>query len=337
MAGKINIERVEETDEIPDRPIMDKTEPVPYDPVPRENISVTLPISILGRKDKPKATLTLVVSDLHAGDSDFLPGTFQSCIENTKKLLRHLTDRFVIENFILVLNGDIVSGRDVYRYQQLRNIIQRGHWQVELATQITREMIASLNEIKPIDKTFVLKGNHENLGENYMIYLTNYLPNTWYTGHYKVLNIAHPIGNYNVLFTHGFGRSEYYPVGYGVVRDCWKAFNQYRTKGVQIEEICVGHTHWLQPRLYLEGLTFNVTGGFQRWEKTISQRPSGFLLLLHTEGETSVTGIRADPVIEADEQSAGDLEFTNLEFYSKKLRAALAHLKRKNQPEEIVI
>lgn len=336
MASKIELVAVEEDDHT-DRPKVDVSKPAKYDPIDREDISVTLPLTAIESDTKPEATLTLVVSDLHIGDSDFLPDTFMSCVDKTKRLVKYLNDQFDIKNFLLVLNGDIVSGRDVYRYQRLRTLVQRGHWQVELATQITRELVNAISNARPIDKTFVLKGNHESLGENYMIYLTNYLPNTWYAGHYKVLNIAHPIGNYNVLFTHGFGRSEYYPVGYGVVRDCWKAFNQYRTKGIQIEEICVAHTHWLQPRLYLEGLTFNVTGGFQRWEKTISQRPSGFLLMIHTQGETSVTGVRSDPVTEAREQSASDLEFINLEFYSKKLRDALAHLRAKKQPDEVVM
>ncbi len=326
-------------EEFTNKPKIDKTQPPAYAPVAREDISVSLPLSTLIRKDdtKQEATVTLVISDMHIGDSDFLPNTFLSCIDNIKLAMTKLSKIFDIKNFILVLNGDIVSGRDVYRNQHLRNLVQRGHWQIELGAHMIREVHEAVQDIVPINKTFVLKGNHENLGENYMIYLSNYLKNTWYAGHSKVLNIGHPIGQYNVLFTHGFGRSEYYPVSYGVIRDCWKTFNQYRTTGVQIEEICVGHTHWLQPRLYLEGLTFNVTGGFQRWEKTISQRPSGFLLMLHTDGETSVTGIRADPEIEAREQSAGDLEFTNLEFYSKKLREALIHVKQKETPLEVVL
>lgn len=339
MVSEIKIDPVEESIHPIDslKPLIDKTEPIKYGPVPRKDVSVTIPSSALGSTQKLEATLTLVLSDTHVGDSDFLPKTFTSCIEETKRVVEALANHFLIRNFILILNGDIVSGRQVYRYQYLRNLVQRGHWQIELGAQLIRELVETLNSVCPINKTFVLKGNHEGLGENYMIYLTNYLPNTWYAGHYKVINIAHPIGNYNVLFTHGFSNSDYYPVPYAVVRDCWKAFNQFRSKGIWIEEICTGHTHWLQPRLYLEGLTFNVTGGFQRWEKTISQRPSGVLLFVHVAGETSVTGIKPDPTIQSKEEGASDLEFTNLEFYSRKLRDAITYLKYKDQPEEIVL
>jgi len=153
-----------------------------------------------------------------------------------------LSKRFNIKNFNIVLNGDMVSGREVYRYQYLRNIIQRGHWQVELAAHLTRELVNKVGRTIPVNKIFVIKGNHENRAENYPIYLTHYLPNVWYAGHNKVLNIAYPIGNYNVLFTHGFGGNSYYPVSLSLVRDCWKAMAQYRLKNIQIEEIACGHS-----------------------------------------------------------------------------------------------
>jgi len=336
MASEVNIEPVDE-DSYPDRPKIDRSSPVQYKYIPREDISISLPLNTIGNTEKQEATVTLVVSDIHAGDSDFLPRTWSSCVDNTVHVMTKLVQKFDIKNFLLVLNGDVVSGRDVYRYQHLRNLVQRGHWQIELAAQLIRDLKQALAKVRPIEKTFILKGNHENLAENYMIYLTNYMEDTWYAGHYKVLNIGYPIGDYNVLFTHGFGGSSYYPVSYEVIRDCWKAFNQYKAKGVQIEEIALGHFHWLQPRLFLEGLTISVTGGFQRWEKTISQRPSGFLLFIHSQGETSVTGIRPDPEIEADELTASDLEFTNLDFYSQKLTEAIAYLKGKEQPREVVL
>jgi len=667
LVSEINLEPVDEKEEL--RIKIDSGRPVEYEPVNREDINITLPISVIGDAERKKATLTLVVSDTHLGDSNHLPKTFWSCVENTKSVVSKLSEKFDIVNFIMVLNGDLVAGKDVFRYQQFRNLVQRGHWQTEIAAQVIRELKKSIAEIEPIRKTFIIKGNHEDIADNYMIYLTNYLDDTWYAGHYKVLNIAYPIGNYNVLFTHGSGKSAYYPVSYEMIRDCWKAFNQYKAKGVQIEEVCVGHsipgyrnvvirdnnqiklvpiedappvfqtividqgttkwedaylyfhpyqgtmiratsecgeievttgqsvfvyennemivkkgrdleigdrlihlkhvpatnvdtsisaeeawilgfycadgwssfykdgpsstysigfsnsnrkwiervrdyyqvhnppkfksersitltkdglyqlqvyskpvfsrvtnlcskgaknkkvptaifnsptevrsafldgyycgdgdkssssyrwgssssqlfdgvltlikmqtsdkqftkftrdsnrtdhyrgrwiklinktqiedcgnfytspiknieyfdydgmvydlevignpmffdakgmtllhnTHWLQPRLYLEGLTFNVCGGFQIWEKTISQRPSGFLLFIHTCDETSVTGIRPDPEIEIEEQTAVDLEFTNYDYYGQKLRNALRYVKDRPSPDEVVI
>lgn len=335
MANEIEIKGVEGKPEYLAKPPVDDQLPKSYQPNFINNVCIPIPISCITSDEVKDATLTLVMSDLHAGDSDFLPRTLASTVENLKFLLDILAKKFNIKNFIIVLNGDMVSGREVYRYQHLRNIIQRGHWQVELAAQITKDIIHDIDTIIPVSKTFVIRGNHENRAENYSIYLTKFLDNVWYAGHHKVLNIAYPIGDYNVLFTHGMGSNAYYPVSYGMVRDCWKAFNQYRLRKIHIEEIAVGHTHWLQPRLELEGLTFNVTGGFQRWEKTISQRPAGMLLFLHVDGSTSVIPVKPDPVVENEEKAQTDLEFTNMAYYSKVLNKAIEKYSKK--PEEIVL
>ena len=168
-----------------------------------------------------------------------------------------------------------------------------------------------------------------------MIFLSNSLKNTYYVGKAKVINIADPIGHYNVMFTHGTGSNAYFPVSYKTIRDFWKARNQYKFRDIEIEEFSIGHTHWLQPRMHLEGLKISVTGGFQRWEYSIAQRPSGVLLYVYVNGETSVTGIRPDQAVEASETQDEALEYKNMAYYSRKLSEAYGHLREK--PKALVL
>jgi len=296
---------------------------VKYTPSKHQDINIVLPIKCLNNNKKLNATLTLVFSDLHLGHSDFLPNTFYSCIENVKRVLKTLKKKFNIKRFILVGNGDLVSGREVYRFQVLQNLLQRGHWQVFLAEKILKELIDDLNSIIPISSVYLCKGTHESLSENYLLYLKKALLSlgidTHYLSHAKILNIAEPIGNYNVLFTHGKGKSDYYPISYAMIRDLWKTISGYKSRDIPIERVCVGHSHWLTTNLILEGIVLDETGGFQRWEYTISQRPCGMILYFYCNNEVSAIPIRPDFEIEDLEKHESALEYKNLKFYGKKL------------------
>jgi len=326
---EIKLERVDFDFTRPPR--IDPDEEVSYAEIRRSQLDLTLPLSCLDAVGE-EATVTLVASDFHLGHCDFLPETYHSCLARTQVILTWITKKFDVVKFNLLLNGDMVSGQEIYKYQQFDNLLQRGQWQVELAKRVTEGMVRSLSQVRKLDKIFLIRGTHEHLGQDYARYLTYSLPNAYYAGTWKIINIAHPIGKYNILFTHGFGSSSYYPVSYSLIRDCWKALLQGKKRGIPVEEIVVAHSHWLQPRLTLEGLTFSVSGGFQRWSKTASQRPSGFLLLLYTGGECSVSGLRPDLEVEAMEKGRSDLEFRNLEYYSYILREG----ERVREPEEFV-
>lgn len=100
-----------------------------YSPISRENIWLSLPLKWFMRKEKKKAniTLTICVSDIHLGDCNHLHGTYWSTVETLTKVLNVLADQFNIRNVFLILNGDMVSGREVYRYQVYNNLLGRGH------------------------------------------------------------------------------------------------------------------------------------------------------------------------------------------------------------------
>jgi len=317
---------------------LSKLEDVPevrYTPTEHEDISIAIPLQLIGQPGRMDIVLTLVFSDLHVGDSDFLPDTYYNCVSKLLHILEVLKKKFNIVKFILIGNGDLVSGREVYKYQFLRNLLPRGHWQVFTVEIILKELVDKINSIVPVSSIYLCKGTHESVSENYLLYLKKALLSldidAHYLSHAKVLNIAEPISKYNVLFTHGYGRSDYYPVSYAMIRDLWKTISQFRTKKIPIERICLGHSHWLTTNLLLEGLLIDVTGGFQRWEHTISQRPSGMLLYLYCNNEVSAIPIRPDSDVEDKEKSETALEYKNMKFYGQMLMKHFKEIEARNE------
>jgi len=288
-------------------------------PIKRRHLLVPL-------SNSKECTVTVVISDLHLGDSNHLPDTYWSTIANLKEVLSYINKNYSIKAFYIVLNGDLVSGRDVYRFQELRNLLDRGHWQVFLAEYVLKKTFKMLEDIRPITRVYLVKGTHESLANNFVLYLKRMLGDkAYYLSHGGVVNIADPIGEYNVLFTHGSSYSEYCPIPPKLMRDVLAEINKQKERGVYIERVCTGHTHWLSSNLIIGDVYWDVTGGFQKWEYTLHQRPSGVILYFYSSKEVSSIPIRSDPEIEDEEQSEVGLEYKNLKYYGECL---LEHLKK---------
>jgi len=301
--------------------LQDTVEPVRYEFTPREDIVVPLPLELLEKREKD-IVLTLVISDLHLGHETHLPETYWSCINNLKRVLRFLRKNYDIARFNLVCNGDIVSGKDVYKYQIFENLVQRGHWQVFLAERVLKKTLESIKEEGiDVSSIYLIKGTHESQESNFMLYLKKCLGSkAKYSSKHLLLDIAEPIGHYNVMFTHGYGGSSYYPVSYQLIRDLWKTISEYSREGLIVERIVTAHCHWLTPELELEGIKISETGGFQKWHGSIHQRPTGILLLLCSRHEGSVIPIRPGYEVVKAELSDPALEYKNMRYYAEILR-----------------
>lgn len=305
--------------------IVDEIDIEEYKPVKREDQWITLPIKYFKDDNKEKkCTLTLVISDTHFGDCNVLLNSYWSAVDNLLEIMKIIRSKFDIVNFKVVLNGDIVSGRGVYRYQVFRNLLQRGHWQVFLAEKILKETFAKINILSSINDIYMIKGTHEALEEAYILYLKRLFPGAKYLSKHGIINIAESLGKYNVLFTHGRGASYYYPISYQQIREIWKVIAQYLQSKILIERSCVGHTHWLSPNLELEGTVVDISGGFQKWEYTIQQRACGFILYLYYDDEVVAIPIKPNKEVEMKEKMSKSLEYRNLKLYGQIL---LKHLK----------
>jgi hypothetical protein len=293
-----------------------------FKPTKRNNILIPYPIGENANRD---ATLTVVISDLHIGDSNHLPETYWSTMENAKVVINAIKNLYKVKEINLVLNGDIVSGRDVYRNQFLRNIIQRGHWQVFLAEIVLKDTIAKLDI--NVTNTYLVKGTHEGVGFNELLFLKRSMPGkTKYLSNGNIVNIAGCLGEYYVLFTHGYGYNVANPVSTGLINDVMKALNNFKTKGLYVDRICSSHSHWLSSGLVIDEIYWDVTGGFQKWEYTISQRPAGIIIYIYNNGECVSIPVRPNTEIEYNEKSDCGLEYKNITYYGKCLNRHLENI-----------
>jgi len=318
--------------------LADKIPEVRYKYRERENISVPLPLKVLESGKKADMTVTIVISDLHLGHESHLPETYWSCIYNLERVLKYLATNYNIKRTRVVLNGDIVSGRNIYRRQELENLVQRGHWQVFLAERVIKRTIEQIEKIVPVHRIYMLKGHHEDTESNYMLYLKKSIgEKARYCSRHSIIDIGSPIGHYNVLFTHGYGRSDYYPIAPSFIRDILKTISDYRSRGVVIERVVAAHSHWLNPEIIFESTKFSVTGGFQKWQYSIQQRPSGILVLLYTADECSVVPIHPIEKIEMYERNEPNLEYKNMAYYAQILREHFKHYEMTHDDETVSI
>lgn len=298
--------------------ILPRTE---FNPIIRKNMMIPIPLHGGDRR----ATVTIVLSDLHLGDANHLPETYWSTIYNIQEVLRNIKSFYNVTHLLVVLNGDVVAGRDVFRFQELKNLIQRGHWQVFLAEIIIKDTLMKLAEEKEVDCIAFLRGTHESLSSNFILYLKRLMNGkTKYLSHGGVLNIAADLGEYDVLFTHGYGYADVFPVSSNLMRDVSKMVGVYKNRGVSIERVCSGHSHWMSSGLIVDDMYWEVTGGFQKWEYTLSQRPAGAIVYLYNNGECVALPVRPDMDVELREKQDPGLEYKNLVYYGNFL---LKHLR----------
>jgi hypothetical protein len=324
LSDVANAEEAKENEEIKRRVLewANEYEPINYEPLPLNEINVELPLEAIrhintGRA--PKLHATVVMSDVHLGDSNHLPKTYWSTMANLKEVFAYLTQNFVVDNFDLVLNGDIVAGQGIFYRQEYRNLVDRGHWQVHLAYQIVQETVQML-ELSGIKSNIIHinRGTHDPVANNYAIFLTDMWPKekALYHGRESVINVAGDLGYYNVMFTHGMGSSDYSPISPKMTREMWMSVQQ---KDVPIERVCVAHTHSLASDVPKTSVIFDVTGGFQLYEPRLARRRSGILLYLYTCQQFSVSKIKPDPKVYKAELADGLLEWKNMRYYANKL------------------
>jgi len=235
--------------------------------------------------------ITIVLSDLHFGDKNVMIQTYKSTINNLLDKVEELSTEMPIEKITVIINGDAVSGRHIFREQEAQNLFNKGNLQVLYAAAYLFDLNAMLEEYGPTE-WYIIKGNHDqNRGDNYAWILADKLRalgiDCFYAGHEFITNLGNDEKQHWALLEHGYGGGSYYPLSYEFIRQSTKKVIEanYRQweKGLQpIERIIAGHTHWLNTN-FQQGLrwAFDVSGGFQknnRVELGMNQRPPGILL-----------------------------------------------------------
>jgi len=205
-------------------------------------------------EDSDKVKATIVISDLHFGDENVMLETYKSAVNNLINKLKEIVREEKISEINVILNGDIVAGRGIFRGQEAQNIFNKGNIQVLYASAHILDLHRELSQITDT-KYFVIKGNHDNhRGDNYAWELADKLRafslNAYYAGHQIIVNLGNKKKQHWALIEHGYGGSDYYPISYDFLRNTWKKLNWLNRKQIEqgrkeIERVVVGHSHWL--------------------------------------------------------------------------------------------
>lgn len=278
-----------------------------------------------------KATLTIGISDIHFGHENCFYETFWRVIEKLIKRIEKIKRDHDLQNVFIIFNGDIVSGTFVYRNQYLENQVQKD------ASIITGGAYLLHLVVEQIEKAvgchvyvFMNRGNHEgwhsphkeNFTEQISSRLNQYGHDCRYSGNKMILNIAYGLDkmeeDYIICAFHSWGGADYSSASPSVIRELTRAHSQYAiNKGFIIQRFMLGHTHWLEVDREVLGIKFDVLGGFQRWDKTISTRPSGIVYyILDEDGEFIVRKIE-DRKTQWKEKDEQNLNRKNLAYVSQ--------------------
>ena len=253
-------------------------------------------------EDDDKIKATIVISDLHLGDENVMLETYKSAVNNLINKLKEIAKEEKISKIDVILNGDIVAGRGIFRGQEAQNIFNKGNIQVLYASAYILDLHRELSQIAPV-QYFVIKGNHDtHRGDNYAWELADKLRsfglNAYYAGHQRITNLGNKEKQHWALIEHGYGGSDYYPISYDFLRNTWKKLNWLNRKQVEqgrkeIERVIVGHSHWLVTNIRQDPYwAIDVSGGFQRNERIElgkNQRPAGFILYVFDPDRDGLT------------------------------------------------
>jgi len=291
----------------------------------------------------PGPHVTLDIGDLHATDEDFLWDSFFSTLKAAAAMIGEVDPGWVTVRGL----GDWISGKGIFRGQEVRNITNHAHWQTLLGGYFCVLIEAELKKHlrKGVDIEFeYIKGNHDQ-ADGGSVNLAYYLCNEAYASFGIPMRYAgtETVANYGTeedpvwaLVVHGFGASDYSPHSNTLLRKLSKRIadlNVERTNGLlePITELRTGHTHWLQARglRYTRNLTVYCTGGFQRNKRPElgqNQRPTGFILTVADATAYQTIEVCPDDDVFVDEINSPDLEFRNLQRTGATLREALDYM-----------
>jgi len=275
---------------------------------------------------------TIVASDMHFGDQALLWGCLSSTMDKAIARVRE----FGPDRIEVLLNGDAVAGRGIFRLQSVQNTVQLGAWQVAWAAWEIKRWQERLGA----DIWRIILGNHDNsVKENLAQQLTVWLRLLEVPVTYADRDV---IGNFSAEkhdfrwyhAEHGSGYSSYYANSYSAIRSCWKKFIEVaKIHGIMVSRFMRGHTHWLNVG---EGIgvetAIDTTGGWHRQERLVlgsDIRNTGMLLYLADNTELEIETVEPDLEMLVEESKSPTLAFTNMQ----RAGAGLEHVARWGRSE----
>ena len=258
---------------------------------------------------------TLVASDLHYGDSGQLYHTLEECMG---RAVARLAATKAKEREV-VINGDAVAGKGVYRGQESQNAIQGGAEQVWFAARDIKRW----QEVAKANRWVIIRGNHdhankENLASQLVVSLKLLGIPSIYRARSYVGNFAPkgaPLCSYDAQ--HGFGASSYYANSYEGIRECWRLYIERAQKDeVLLARFLRAHTHWLNVGQVVGlGVAIDTTGGWHRQERDklpSDTRNTGVLLYTHDGQALRIETIEAQRKLLLEETDDACLHYRTM-------------------------
>jgi len=108
--------------------------------------------------DYHNGTLTIAMSDLHFFDRGFLLQTW----ENLKSKTCALIERYKPRRVVVVINGDIIGGRGIYRNQHTDNVLSTTEQQIKAGMFEIYTMHQQIEAVTDADIEYIVtQGNHD--------------------------------------------------------------------------------------------------------------------------------------------------------------------------------
>jgi hypothetical protein len=252
---------------------------------------------------------TIVISDLHFGDSAQLYATLRECMNRAIGVAR----AFEPDEIEVVLNGDAVAGRGIYRSQEMQNALQFGAdqcWWCAWEIQSWQQELGA-------GRWVIVRGNHdhsmkENLAGQLVMSLRLLGVPAVYAGRTHIGNFSANEAEcmwYDAA--HGFGASSYYANSYESIRETWRLYiERSQNDNIRVMRFLRGHTHWLNVGQTVGlGVAIDTTGGWHRQERDklpADTRNTGLLVYLHDGASLNVVTVEADrKLLLADTENPG--------------------------------
>jgi UDP-2,3-diacylglucosamine pyrophosphatase LpxH len=249
---------------------------------------------------------TLAVADAHLNDVDCLYRSFSSALDVALAQLAELRPPQVN----LLIAGDWVAGRGIFRGQEFRLLLGDVNWQALVGAEVLWEVVERIRDACGAQvKTYYVKGNHDvdkSSGFEFGLWVVKLAQQWGLDCEYFPLDVVVELApGVNALVLHGFGYSMYRPQSPAFINAIMRRvmdLNLGRSPEEQISRVIHGHAHWLDVDFHLSGwgIAIDSLGGWQRNTRLSlgrTSRPTGFILYVPEGEKLYLVPIEPDPQI----------------------------------------
>lgn len=260
-------------------------------------------------------TLTIATADQHLFDRNHLLNSHKSMEQKVATLI----DQFQPRRLQVICDGDLVTGRGIFKRQDLELILPDAEQQAAGGAyrfKETYDLWHSHLNAGAEELYYLVQGNHDQSdGSSLCMKLTLALRTLGvpirFMGNEFVVDLSDAQDgelHHMALVEHGYGASAYSPSSNRQVFESYRKIVSYSQRGysdsLRIRRVIHGHTHWLSVDLErAEDLKFDCIGGLHKNSRSnigSNTRPCGWVSYLSPFRSAEIlTPMQITPATEA--------------------------------------